>query len=91
MGGSAGKPGFRWSDGKSAHRIDAGAANGRRCDGEIPVKGGQGRTCEARSSGAASGAGPGMIGEAVGAVVTEDDVIEQGDAEELAGLPETGG
>ncbi|OQW32365.1 MAG: hypothetical protein A4E20_13985 [Nitrospira sp. SG-bin2] len=37
---------------------------------------------------AASGAGPGVIGEAVGAVVTEDDVIEQGDAEELAGLPE---
>ena len=31
-----------------------------------------------------------MIGEAVGAVVTEDDVIEQGDAEELAGLPEAG-
>lgn len=55
------------------------------------MKGGQGRTCEARSSGAASGAGPGMIGEAVGAVVTEDDVIEQGDAEKLAGLPETGG
>ena len=32
-----------------------------------------------------------MVGEAVGAVVTEDDVIEQGDAEELAGLAETGG
>lgn len=40
---------------------------------------------------AALGAGPGVIGEAVGAVVTKDDVIEQGDAEELAGLPETGG
>lgn len=32
-----------------------------------------------------------MIGEAVGAIVTEDDVVEQGDAEELASLPETGG
>ena len=40
---------------------------------------------------AALGAGPGVVGKAVGAVVTEDDVIEQGDAEEFAGLPETGG
>ena len=31
-----------------------------------------------------------MVGEAVGAVVTKDDVIEQGDPEELAALPETG-
>jgi hypothetical protein len=48
------------------------------------------RACEMRSRSAASGAGAGMIGGAVGAVVTEDDVVEQGDAEELAGLPETG-
>ena len=40
---------------------------------------------------AALGAGPGVVGKAVGAVVTEDDVIEQGDAEEFAGLAETGG
>jgi hypothetical protein len=32
-----------------------------------------------------------VVGEAVGALVTQNDVIEQGDAEELAGLPETGG
>ena len=37
------------------------------------------------------GAGPGVVGEAVGAIVTEDDVIEDGDADEVTGLPETGG
>jgi len=29
-----------------AHRIGAGAAIVRRCDGEIAVKNGQGRACE---------------------------------------------
>ena len=47
------------------------------------------RACEQRS--AASGAGPGEVGQAVGAVVTKDDVVEQGDAEKFACLPETGG
>lgn len=35
---------------------------------------------------AALGAGPGVVSEAVGAVVTEDDVVEQGDAEEVTGF-----
>lgn len=47
--------------------------------------------CAQQKRCAVLGAGPGVVGEAVGAIVTEDDVIEQGDAEELAGLPETGG
>ena len=42
---------------------------------EIAVKSGQGTVCEMRSRCAASGAGPGVVGEAIGAVVTEDDVI----------------
>ena len=87
--GSAGKPDFRRSGRKRVYRIDAGTANGRRRDGDA-VKREQGSAYEIRIRCAASGAGPGMISETVGAVVTENDVIEQGDADELAGLPETG-